>query len=102
MQLAPLSAQNVLLDRHRQRARRHAHPVRKELTPLQPDQCAHHAQQGRTRVVLDRRHAHHVQQGRTVRLARRHAQPVLSERHRQWAHHHAQYQAARKDRTTPQ
>jgi hypothetical protein len=60
IQQALLSAQNVLSDRHRQLAHRHAHPVRKVLTPLRPAQCAHHAHQGHTRVVLDRRHAHHV------------------------------------------
>jgi hypothetical protein len=59
IQLALVSAQNVLSDRHHQLAHRHAHPVR----------------QGRTRVLLDRRHA----------------RSVLSDRHRQLAHRHAHH-----------
>ena len=63
------------MERHRQLAHRHAHPVRKVLTPLRPDPRAHHARQGRT-VRLDQRSAHLVVRDQNLHLAHRHAHPV--------------------------
>jgi hypothetical protein len=83
------NARSVLSDRHRQLVHRHAHPARKVLTPLRPDQCAHHAQQGRMLIKRDHQLVHHAQQGRPVRLDRRHVQSVVLERHRQVVHRRA-------------
>jgi hypothetical protein len=60
IQLALVSAKNVLSERHRQLA--HCH--------------AHHAGMGRTRVLLDRRHVQSVLSDRHRHFAHRHAHPV--------------------------
>ena len=73
MRLDQRSAQLVVKDQYQHLVHRHAHPVRKVLTPLRPAHVANHAQQGRT-VRLDQRSAQLVLEDHRQRLGHRRAQ----------------------------